>query len=185
MARTESPVKTGLTFEDYLTFEETSEVKHEFVDGQLFRMAGSNARHNRLAFLLAGRLEQNAQSLNCLVYLLDIKVRTPNDVGYYPDVLVTCDATDDHPVVKRKPCLIIEVLSDSTEAIDRGEKLNNYRLFSSLQAYVLVNQNTERVEVYECDTNDFWRYKTYEAGESFHLPCVGLELTVDSLYQNL
>jgi Uma2 family endonuclease len=139
MARPEPPVKTGLTFEDYLEFEATSEVKHEFVDGQLFMMAGSNARHNRLAFLLAGRLEQNAQPLNCLVYLLDIKVLTPNDVGYYPDVLVICDTADDHPVIKRKLYLIIEVLSDSTEAIDRGEKLNNYGLFPSLQAYVLVN----------------------------------------------
>jgi Uma2 family endonuclease len=87
-------------------------------------------------------------------------------------------------VVKRNPCLIIKVLSDSTEAIDRSEKLNHYRLFPSLQAYVLVNQNTERVEIYERDTNNFWRYKTYMAGESFRLPCMNLELTVNSLYQN-
>jgi Uma2 family endonuclease len=114
-----------------------------------------------------------------------VKLQTPNDVGYYPDVLVTCDTTDSHPVVKHKPCLIIEVLSDSTEAIDRGEKLNNYRLFSSLQAYVLVNQNTERVEIYNRDADGYWRYKTYEASEFFRLPCVNLELSVDSLYQNL
>jgi Uma2 family endonuclease len=77
------------------------------------------------------------------------------------------------------------VLSDKTEAIDRGEKLNNYRLFSTLQAYVLVNQNAERIEIYHRDTHDFWRYKTYGAGETFRLPRVNLELTVDSLYQNL
>lgn len=185
MARLEPPVKTGLTFEDYLAFEETSTARHEFVDGQLFMMAGSTARHNRIAFLLAGRLEQSAQALNCLVYLLDIKVRTPNEVGYYPDVMVICDATDNHPVVKRKPCLLVEVLSDKTEAIDRGEKLNNYRLFPNLQAYVLVNQNIQRVEIYDRDADGYWRYKTYEAGETFHLPCVNIELTVDSLYQNL
>jgi Uma2 family endonuclease len=184
MARLEPPVKTGLTFEDYLAFEETSAEKHEFVDGQLFMMAGTTERHNRIA----GRMYATilaAEDGDCKTYFADVKVQTPNDVGYYPDVLVSCDVTDDHPIVKRKPCLIVEVLSDRTEAIDRGEKLGNYRLFPSLQAYVLVNQNAERVEIYERDTNNFWRYKTYEAGETFRLPCVNLDLTVDSLYQNL
>ena len=138
------PIKTGLTFEDYLSFEETATEKHEFIDTQLFMMAGATERHNRItrrfyALLLAAEDDQ------CKTYFSDMKVRTPNDVGYYPDVLVVCDE-DNHPIVKRKPCLIIEVLSDSTEAIDRGEKLNNYRLFESLQAYVLVNQNVNRLD---------------------------------------
>jgi Uma2 family endonuclease len=185
MARLEPPIKTGLTFEDYLAFEETATDKHEFVEGQLFMMAGSSDKHNRIAFLLAGRLEQAAHSLGYRVFLLDIKVRTPNDVGYYPDVLVVCDDTDDHPVVKHKPCLIIEVLSDRTEATDRGEKLNNYRLIPSLQAYVLINQNVNRAEVYRRATDGTWRYEVYEDNDVLSLSCVGLEIEVASIYQNL
>jgi Uma2 family endonuclease len=185
MARLEPPIKTGLTFEDYLAFEETATDKHEFVEGQLFMMAGSTDKHNRIAFLLAGRLEGAAQSSGCRVFLIDVKVRTPNDVGYYPDVLVVCDDTDDHPIVKRKPCLIIEVLSDRTEATDRGEKLNNYRLIPSLQAYVLINQTTQRIELYRRDVEGTWRYEVYEANDMFSLPCLGIELSVQSIYQNL
>jgi Uma2 family endonuclease len=184
MARSLPPIKTGISFEDYLNFEQTSSEKHEFVHGEIFAMAGATERHNRLtgrfyALLLA------AEDGKCRTYFSDMKLRTPNNVGYYPDVLVVCDESDDHPLVKRKPCLIIEILSDSTEAIDRGEKLGNYRLFESLKAYVLVNQTIQRVEMYRRHEDTSWRYESYEAGQHFKLPCVGLELAVDSLYQGL
>ena len=184
MARTVPPIKTGLTFEDYLSFEETATEKHEFVDGQLFMMAGGTRTHNRItgrfySLLLA------AEDGQCETYISDMKVRTPNDVGYYPDVLVVCDEEDNHPVIKRKPCLIVEVLSDSTEAIDRGEKLGNYRLFESLQAYVLVNQHIQRIEVYRRFDDGSWRYEVYEENEALMLPCVHLELNVAQVYQGL
>jgi Uma2 family endonuclease len=185
MARSLPPVKTGLTFEDYLAFEKTAPEKHEFVHGEIFAMAGSTEKHNRLALALAAKLlAENDDSL-CRVLMSDMKVRTPNGVGYYPDVLVVCDDSDDHPLVKRKPCLIIEVLSDSTEAIDRGEKLGNYRLFESLEAYVLVNQNVNRIEMYRRYEDGSWHYEVYEGEQKVKLPCVGLELTVNSLYQGL
>jgi Uma2 family endonuclease len=185
MARPLPPVKTGLTFEDYLAFEKTAPEKHEFVHGEIFAMAGSTEKHNRLALALAAKLLAESDGSLCRVLMSDVKVRTPNDVGYYPDVLVTCDEEDNHPLVKRKPCLIIEVLSESTEAIDRGEKLNNYRLFESLQAYVLVNQNINRIEMYRRHEDGSWRYEVYEANDVLTLPCVGLELSVNQLYQGL
>ncbi|MGL4611319.1 MAG: Uma2 family endonuclease [Trueperaceae bacterium] len=184
MMRTLPPVKTGLSFEDYLDFEATATEKHEFIDGQLFMMAGATERHNRItgrfyALLLA------AEDGTCKTYFADMKLRTPNDTGYYPDVLVVCDEEDNHPLVKRKPCLIIEVLSESTEAIDRGEKLGNYRLFESLQAYVLVNQHANRLEVYRHQDEGFWRYEVYENDDKVKLPCVNLELGVRQIYQGL
>jgi Uma2 family endonuclease len=185
MARSLPPIKTGISFEDYLSFEQTSTEKHEFVHGEIFAMAGATERHNRLALALAAKLLASDDTSLCRVLMSDVKVRTPNNVGYYPDVLVVCDESDDHPLVKRKPCLIIEILSDSTEAIDRGEKLSNYRLFESLQAYVLVNQTIQRVEMYRRHEDTSWRYESYEAGQHFKLPCVGLELAVDNLYQGL
>ena len=180
MPRTAEPVKTGLTFEEYLEFEQTSPDKHEFAHGQLFMMAGGTDRHNRLTLKLAARLLA-AETSPCLTFMADMKVRTPNGNGYYPDVLVTCDDTDDDAYVKRKPCLIIEVLSDRAEAVDRGDKLHDYRKFDTLSAYVLVNQRERRLEMYR-RTADGWLYDAKEAGESLELPCVNLVLEVNALY---
>ena len=181
MARTDPPVKTGVTFADYLEFERTSEVKHEFVDGQLFMMAGASERHNRIALNIAARLLAASEGTPCRVFISDMKLKVSEDKGYYPDVLVVCDDDDDAPYFKKNPCLIIEVLSDSTEAIDRGEKLHNYRKFEGLQAYVLVNQKEQRVEVFRRD-RDVWLYEEKEAEDVLELPCIGLELPVSDLY---
>ncbi len=180
--RNASPIKTGLSFEDYLNFEQSSLVKHEFVDGQLFMMAGASDKHNRLAFLLAMRLEERKH--NCQVYLLDLLIRNPNNIGYYPDVFVVCDQSDDETHVKRKPCLIAEILSDSTEAIDRGEKLKNYTQIQSLQAYVLISQEEPKIEMYKRESTG-WHYEVLRSNDVIKLPCVNLELSVQSLYTNL
>jgi Uma2 family endonuclease len=98
------PVKTGLGFAEYLEYEQQSQVKHEFVAGQLFGMAGGSDRHNRPVFAIAMLFEVATQSNDCRVYPLDMLVRTPEDVGYYPDVLVTCQSDNDTHA-KRYPCL--------------------------------------------------------------------------------
>jgi len=182
MPRT-APVRTDLTFEEYLEAEEKSRDKHEFVHGQMFGLAGASDRHNRLAFRIATQLEAASQARGCTVYLLDLKVRTPDGPAYYPDVFVTFEDEED-AYVKRKPCLVVEVLSDSTEAIDRGEKLLNYQKFGSLQGYVLLSHDLPRAEVYR-RVEDGWRYEVVEAGDTLRLPCVGLELPVDALYEGL
>ena len=164
-----------------MKLEKMSPAKHEFVHGQLFLVVGSSDRHNRLAGRLYARL-LGAETGPCRTFFADMKVRTPDGVGYYPDVPVTCDEEDDAAYVKGKPCLTVEVLSPSTEAVDRGEKLRNYLKFRSLRAYVLVNQDVQRAEVYERDEGGTWRYSVRETGERLELPCVGLELTVGELY---
>jgi len=184
MARSAQPVKTGISFEDYLEFEKTAREKHEFVDGQLFMMAGASDRHNRLSGRLYAQL-LSTEVPPCRAFIADMKVETPSGQGYYPDVLVVCDETDDHPYVKKKPCLIIEVLSDSTEAIDRGEKLNNYRHFESLQAYLLVNQVTKRLELFRRNDDGSLRYDVFEEGDKVTLPCGDATISVDDLYANL
>ena len=181
MSRKEAPIKTGLSFEQYLEFEQQNSSKHEFVDGQLFMMAGGTDKHNRLAFLLAMELENTAK--DCIVYLLDMKVRTPSGQGYYPDVFIACKP-EDETYVKRKPCLIIEVLSNSTEAIDRGEKFHHYQSFESLEAYVLVSQEEKRIEIYRRDQAK-WLYESKEAGERMSFPCSNLELDLDELYSRV
>lgn len=180
-----APVRTDLTFEEYLRLEQTNFVKHEYVHGQMFMLAGTSDRHNRLAGRLYARLLE-AEAGTGQTFFADIKVLTPdpNGAAYYPDVLVTCDEDDDDAYVKRKPCLIAEVLSPSTEAVDRGEKLLNYQKLGTLQAYVLLSQDLPRAETYR-RLEDGWRYEVREAGETLNLPCVGLELPLDTLYRGL
>jgi Uma2 family endonuclease len=178
--RTQAPTKTGLAFEDYLEFEKTSPVKHELVDGQLFVMAGTSERHNRIAgrtyaLLLA------AEDGTCRTYFADIALRTPSNDGYYPDVFVVCEKDDDNEYVKHKPCLIVEVLSDSTEAIDRGEKLGNYTTIPTLQAYVLLSQHEVKAEVYS-RAGKGWHYEVIQAEDVVKLPCIKLELPLQNFY---
>lgn len=180
MPRTTVPVKTGLTFEEYLEFERTSPVKHEFTHGQLFMMAGTSDRYNRIAGRFYARLLA-AETGTCRTFFADMKVRTLNGRGYYPDIIVTCDEDDDDAYVKRKPCLVVEVLSDGAEAIDRGDKFHDYRKFDTLQAYVLVNQHVPRLEIYR-HAPDGWRYDAKETGETLELPCLDVVLEVDALY---
>ncbi len=142
----QAPVKTDVDFEDYLEFEQTSTHKHEFVGGELFMMAGASERHNRISGKLYARLLA-AEVAPCRSYFADMKLKIDEQTSYYPDVMVICDDGDDHAYYKKNPCLIIEVLSDSTEAIDRGEKFYAYRKISSLQAYVLVNRPLAKVEI--------------------------------------
>lgn len=178
-----APVRAGVTFDEYLKLEETNTVKHEYVHGQMFMLAGASDLHNRLSFRLASLLEADGEAHDCTVYLLDLKIRVPDGPAYYPDVFVTCEDEDDS-YVKRKPRLIAEVLSPSTEAVDRGEKLLNYQKLGTLQAYVLLSQDLPRAEVYRRD-GEGWRYELKEAGETLTLPCVGLEVSLDSLYKRL
>ena len=144
-----APVCTGVTFDEYLRLEETNTVKHEYIHAQMFMLAGTSSRHNRLAGRLYARLLGTEAGI-CQTFFADIKVRTPdpNGAAYDPDVLVTCDEDDDDPYIKRKPCLIAKVLFPSTKAVDRGEKLLNYPKLETLQAYVLLSQDLPRGEIY-------------------------------------
>jgi Uma2 family endonuclease len=179
MPRTDTAIKTSVGLEEWLEFEHNSPEKHEWVDGQLFQMAGGSDRHNRLAVRLAALLEINSE---CLIYANDMKLVVPAGVGYYPDVMVLCEG-EDTPLYKTKPCLLVEVLSDRTEATDRGEKLHNYFTLPSLQAYVLLSQREPRTEIYRREAGR-WVYEMFEEG-TFRLPCVELEVEMAELYRRL
>ncbi|ADD28617.1 Uma2 family endonuclease [Meiothermus ruber] len=183
MPRSKPPVKTEVSVEEFLAFEATSSERHEYAHGQVFAMAGSSERHNRLAFELAMAIAQNSRDTGCRVLMSDVKVQTPTGAIYYPDVMVVCDASDDHPYIKRSPCLIVEVLSDSTLDIDRGEKWLNYQTLPSLQMYVLLEQDTMRAEVFR-RMEGGWFYERIESG-SLKLPCVNLEIALEDIYARL
>lgn len=171
---------------DYLSNERASARKHEYVAGEVFAMAGASKRHGTLALNAAITLRQHLRGRPCGVWMADMKVRVRSDSAYYyPDVVVTCDATDLGPEAPKDfleaPTLVVEVLSDSTEPVDRREKWLSYRRLASLAEYVLIDQNRAWVEVFR-RTPAGWTQDIYEAGESVRLESVSLTVEMAELY---
>ena len=178
------PVKTELTFEDYVRFEMTSDVRHEFVDGNLFVMPGGTKRHNFITNRCVIRLFEVAIEKGCYVYSNDVITRVPNGKGYYPDVLVTCDSSLDSNRTVLRPSILIEVLSNSTQSIDRGEKWEAYQNLPSLEQYILLSQNEPIAEVFS-RTENKWFYERLIADAQLFLPSLEFGFTLSDLYQNL
>lgn len=174
-----------MTLDEYLAFEATSETKHEWVNGEVCAMAGGTMRHARIAIRVATELERCFAPRGCEVFSSDLLV-TVEATGRrtYPDLTVLCgpkhrDPKNRHSLMN--PTMIVEVLSDSTEMNDRGDKWQHYRRIGSLQTYVLVNTREARIEVYT-RTGDAWRFSEAGPGEVAHLGLHDVTLDVDSLY---
>lgn len=185
----QSPVNF-LTVEEYLKAEDKSEIRHEYLGGQVFAMSGGSKEHNIITLNIASRLRSHLRGGSCSVFMADMKVRIElasqnKSIFYYPDVVVTCDRQDQDRFCLNYPCLIIEVLSPSTEVTDRREKLVNYRTLESLQEYVLVSQDEIKVEVYRKDNQGNWSVQTLGKGDDLKLNSVGLTLTMTDIYEDV
>ena len=177
-----------LTVEEYLEMEETATVRHEYVGGMVYAMVGATKRHNRIVLNIATRLLSAARGGPCRVYSSDVKLRV-EDVIYYPDVMVACgpEGEDEDPLIEEAPCLVVEVASPSTESIDWREKMLAYRKIPTLQAYLIVAQDDQRVERYWRAENGEWR-QGEAVGERSRVPisCPGpFELTLAEIYEGL
>ena len=173
--------------DDYLQGELVSDIRHEYVAGQVFAMAGAGETHNRISLNIAFHLRTATRGTPCGVFISDIKVRvSAHEAFYYPDVVLTCDPDDRESLYKTSPCLIAEVLSPSTEIIDRREKLIAYRTLPSLRDYLLVAQNCRRVERFRRTEAGEWRHEIIEDG-GLTFRCGGLEVTlsVADLYEDV
>jgi Uma2 family endonuclease len=179
----EAPVKTATTFAEFLEFEQQSQERHEFVDGNLFVMAGGTTKHNVYALILISMMMQHALQRGYII-CNDVILETPFGRGYYPDAYVVPLTNDLNARVQQHPVIIIEVLSDSTEAIDRGEKWQAYQQILSLEQYVLLSQNEVTAEVFTRDGRD-WRYKKLEADEKLVFSKLEFEIVLSSLYGQL
>ncbi len=138
-----------ITAAEYLEGERGAEIKHEYVDGEVYAMAGESCRHNRITSNFKLLFRDFLSETSCETYFEGVKVRANQSTFYYPDVLVTCETEkeDDNYVIKF-PCLIVEVLSPSTAATDKREKLIAYKLIESLREYAIVWQDEMRVELH-------------------------------------
>jgi len=183
-----SPQPNYLSPEEYLQMEETSSIKHEYIDGYIYAMAGASDPHVTVAGNLFALLRNHVRGSSCRVYIADMKARIESlNRYYYPDVMVTCDARDqDTPTYKRFPCVIVEVLSDSTEAFDRGDKFADYQALESLQEYVLINTKRQRIECFRRNNEGLWVLQTYTSQEkSFRLNSINFEGTMAEVYEDV
>ncbi|UKO99038.1 Uma2 family endonuclease [Nostoc sp. UHCC 0870] len=183
-----SPQENYVTAEEYLQLEEHSQEKHEYIDGYIYAMAGASDPHVTIAGNLFALLRTHVRGSGCRVYIADMKARIESlNRFYYPDVMVTCDQRDQEtPTYKKFPCLIVEVLSNSTEAFDRGDKFADYQALESLQEYVLINTKRQRVECFRRDEQGLWILQSYTpAQELFCLNSVNFEGTMAALYEDV
>ncbi len=173
-----------LTPEAYLLMENDNNTgtRHEYVNGVIYAMTGASRNHNRVTGRLYVRLSQHLQGTPCEPYQTDmkLKIQRDNDVRfYYPDVQVTCEEESDL-YYNEHPCLIVEVLSDSTQRTDRTEKRLAYQTIESLQEYVLLSQDSPYLEIYRRRTE--WQRESFAGAQSVMLESVNLTLVVEELY---
>ena len=153
-------LKPRLTPEDYLAIERSAEFKSEYFDGEIFAMAGASRAHNSIVLNTGSEIRQHLKNRSCKAYVNDMRVKVnPTGLYAYPDVIVVCGKEqfeDTHLDTLLNPTLIIEVLSDSTEAYDRGRKFEHYRHLDSLVEYVLIAQQRPHIESYRRQPDQQW-----------------------------
>lgn len=176
-----------ISVEDYLSGEQLSDVKHEYIAGKVYAMAGASWAHNRIAGRFYSKLESMLDGKACTPFIGDMKVRLKiknQDLFYYPDVVVSCDPRDSGGYFLTHPKLIIEVLSESTERLDRTEKMANYLTLPSLGEYVLVAQDKPEVTIFRRRSN--WEAEVYQGFDAVvHLESVDYELSLGTLFQGV
>lgn len=176
--------------EEYLTRERTAGFKSEYYDGIIYAMSGASPPHNLIVTNVLRELSQQLRKTPCLVFPSDMKVRLPDSRKYfYPDVSVVCDApvyADDRKDVLLNPLVIVEVLSESTAAFDRGEKFQSYQRIKSLQEYLLVSQDKMLIERFERRADDSWIYtKARGEDQSVTLATVACRLATGDVYDKV
>jgi Uma2 family endonuclease len=183
--------KTGYTFDDYLAAErEEREVRHEFIRGEVFAMVGTTAIHSLIVANIIYELVTQTKGRPCLVFSTDLRLRIEAaDACTYPDVMALCGETqlhDDRRDVLLNPSLIIEVLSPSTEAYDRGEKFAIYRRLPSLQEYLLVSQDKLATELYVRQTDGRWLLSEHSGPDAeVTLPSIDCCLSLREIYDKV
>ena len=170
---------------EYLEAEESAAIRHEFVDGTVFAMAGGTRRHNELVGELFLILRSHLPS-GCQVYQLEMKLKLLKEKSrkyYYPDLIIACDSKDSSALFVEKPLLLIEILSLTTERTDRIEKLAAYSQIASLQEYLLVSQDVPKIEVFR--RSEGWRREEFYREHTISLSSIDLDLAMQDLYQRV
>jgi len=179
-------VRTGLTPAEYLAFERASEEKHEYADGEIFSMAGCSREHSLINANVQRELGNALIDRPCELHTSDMRVKIAARGRYvYPDASVVCGEPvfeDAEVDTLQNPRLIVEVLSDSTEAYDRGDKFEQYRSIPSVTDYLVISQKAVRVEHFQRQPDGRWLLTLAGPGERLVLDAIGVTIEVDRLY---
>jgi len=178
------PGRPYVSIEEYLEDERRSQVRHEYVDGHVYAMAGASDDHNRIAGNIFSFLHSALRGKPCEPFINDMKAKIQlANAFYYPDVLVACDPTDQAKYYRERPVVVVEVLSPDTRRTDEHEKAMAYRLVSSVKVYLLVEQERLRITVlHRADNN--WRREVIEGGTAaLKLECLGVEIPMERIYE--
>ncbi len=174
------------SFEDYLGVEEASTVRHEFLNGDIFAMAGDTPEHAALSAAILVVLGAALRGGPCRTYSSDLRVRvSASGLATYPDAAVICGPASHDPTSPThvtNPSVLVEVMSTSTAAYDRGEKREHYQRIDTLREYVLIEQDQRAVEVFVKSADGTWSHQIYRAGAEVCVPSLGVSFAVDELY---
>lgn len=181
------PHRPSMSIEEYLDLDRRSSgTRYEYIDGYVRMLAGGTPDHAKIAANVIGVLYGVLEGSTCGVYTSDVRVCLSETRYVYPDIAVSCDARDqEQEEMIQYPCLIVEVLSPSTEAYDRGRKLAYYRQCPSIREYVLVDSQRQTVEVFRREKNTFWTYHAFGPGDEVELASLSARFPLVKLYRNV
>ena len=176
-----------LTPEEYFAWEEMQTMRHEYLDGEVYAMSGGTINHSEIALNLGVLLKTHMRGSVCKVLNSDARINICETMNYvYPDISVTCDERDKTTTQYiTYPCLVVEVLSPSTEAYDRGNKFKMYRQNPGLQEYVLVDSEAIAIEIFRRTEKDTWQILNYQAGDVVELTSVNLTFPIEEIYEDI
>ncbi len=178
-----NPEPTTMPVEEYLALEETSQEKHEYVHGYVYAMFGGTSAHDAIANNARFEIMSHMRDGRCELRGPDMRVRINANVYYYPDALVICDEIiGDTAIEVGTPCLIVEVLSGSTEANDRGGKFAHYQTLATFEEYVLIDAHQRSVERFRRTAPNLWTYQRYGPGDDITLETIGLTCPIARFY---
>ena len=181
-------LKTKISIEDYLEGENFSEIKHEFINGEVYAMAGASDRHYRIEMNIATKLDAHLAQSKFEAFMAEMKLKADEKTFYYPDVFVSCDKVIKSSFYREEPILIIEVVSPSTRQIDRREKLRVYQQIPAVQEYVIIEQDKMLIELHRRQPDGRWITYFYNEGdleEQIEFQSVNLSLNLEEIYNRV
>lgn len=185
-----SPNPSFVTLREYLELERKSEIRSEYIAGRIFVMSGASRRHNLIAVNLSREVSSQLRGKPCEAYVSDMRVKVaPTGMYTYPDIVAVCDEPrfeDAQVDTLLNPTVIVEVLSESTEAYDRGERFAHYRRLETLREYVLVAQDKVRIEHYRRREGEEWVLsEVSDPASTLHLPSIDCHVGVGAIYEKV
>lgn len=182
--------RTGMSVEEYLAFERASAEKHEYRDGEIVALIGASYRHNAIVGNVFTSLRTRLRDSSCRVNFSDLRVQIPGERFYtYPDLTVVCGPprfSDDRQDTLLNPQIIIEVISLPTQGYDHGEQFRHYRSIESLREYVLIEQESQRIEHFVRQANDLWLFSdTIGTDATLILPTLDCAIPLAEIYEDV